>query len=75
MIKRIKRFIYSFLPTASKALLLQDLEAKEARINELKRQLIELRAYTNGLERGMRSQRYIKIYTGGEHGRNDNQES
>lgn len=59
-------FVNRFLPAWAKETVLEDLK-KERRENEkLQQEVDRLEAYIRGLESGIRAQRRIVIYSGGE---------
>lgn len=63
--KKLKKWLIdTFLPAWAKVQLLEELRKKEKEIQELKDENEWLRAYIDGLQWGIRSQRRIVINTG-----------
>lgn len=61
--RTIKKWLYKWLPKASKTVLLHELDARDKQIQTLKEENGQLRAYIAGLEYGVR--RHNKIIING----------
>lgn len=65
VMSRIKKWFFErFLPEYARQKLLEDNEALRAELNELRQKYDNLKAYTNGLEDGIKAAKRIQIFNG-----------